>query len=154
MKRIVKNPTHRAGLKNPNSKSKTEIPKQVRDDKKTRTKPSCHAELVSASGWLFSAFSRRIFHPRPCLPAGRHRKGFSDAILINCSLLFVIIRPIRFRLKIIKEPIANPLSHKPCERLNGRGLIRFADENIVGGAIHPAVGKILLHPEDLSGLLP
>ena len=40
---------------------------------------------------LFSAFSRRIFHPRPCLPApvpteggaGRHRKGFSDANLIK-----------------------------------------------------------------------
>ena len=55
----------RAGLYNPNSKPKTEIPKQVRDDKKTRPKPSCHAELVSASGLIFSAFDRRIFHPRP-----------------------------------------------------------------------------------------
>jgi hypothetical protein len=47
------------------SKPKIEIPKQVRDDSETGTKPSCHAELVSASGLFFSAFGRRTFHPRP-----------------------------------------------------------------------------------------
>jgi hypothetical protein len=31
------------------SKPKIEIPKQVRDDSETGTKPYCHAELVSAS---------------------------------------------------------------------------------------------------------
>ena len=38
-KKEVKKPAHTAGLQNINSKSKTEIPKRVRDDKKTRTKP-------------------------------------------------------------------------------------------------------------------
>jgi hypothetical protein len=33
------------------SKPNTEIPKQVRDDKKGRTESPCHAELVSASGY-------------------------------------------------------------------------------------------------------
>jgi len=61
-----KDPRPQGGALNPKfSKPKTEIPKQVRDDKKTRTEPSCHAELVSASGLLFSAFSRHTFHPRP-----------------------------------------------------------------------------------------
>jgi hypothetical protein len=35
---------------------KIEIPKQVRDDKKAKTKRSRHAELVSASGLFLSAF--------------------------------------------------------------------------------------------------
>jgi len=39
--------------------------------------------LVSASGLLFSALGRHTFHPRPCLPAGRHRKGFPGGTLIN-----------------------------------------------------------------------
>ncbi|MCJ7507210.1 MAG: hypothetical protein MUO85_00595, partial [candidate division Zixibacteria bacterium] len=30
-------------------KTQTEIPNQVRDDKNRKTKPCCHAELVSAS---------------------------------------------------------------------------------------------------------
>ena len=47
------------------SKPKTEIPKQVRDDKRRRPIPCCHAELVSASDQVFSAFSRHTFHPRP-----------------------------------------------------------------------------------------
>jgi hypothetical protein len=47
------------------SKPKTEIPKQVRDDKRRRPIPYCHAELVSASDQVFSAFSRHTFHPRP-----------------------------------------------------------------------------------------
>jgi len=46
-------------------KPRSEIPKQVRDDNKTRAKPSCHAELVSASGLPFFAFGRHTFHPRP-----------------------------------------------------------------------------------------
>jgi len=33
----------------------------------------------------FSAFGRHTFHPRPCLPAGRHRMGFSGTILINLT---------------------------------------------------------------------
>jgi hypothetical protein len=55
-----------------------EIPKQVRDDKKTRAKSSCHAELVSASGLFFSDSSRRTFHPGP-------QDGALDAALINGS---------------------------------------------------------------------
>ena len=47
------------------SKPKIEIPKQARDDSKTWTKPSCHAEPVSASDLFFSAFGKRTFHPRP-----------------------------------------------------------------------------------------
>jgi len=63
---ISKDPRPQDGALNPKfSKPKTEIPKQVRDDKKARTEPLCHAELVSASGLLFSAFSRHTFHPRP-----------------------------------------------------------------------------------------
>jgi len=67
-------------LKPKSPKPKTEIPKQVRDDKRRRPIPCCYAELVSASDQVFSAFSRHTFHPRPCLPAGRHRTGFSGAI--------------------------------------------------------------------------
>ena len=57
-----------------NSKPKTEIPKQVRDDNKTRTKPSCHAELVSASGLLILPSPEASFIPV-------HRTGFSDMLL-------------------------------------------------------------------------
>ena len=52
------------------------IPKQVRDDKKTRTDPSCHAELDSASG-LLSLLSADT----PFIPV--HRTGFSGAVLIK-----------------------------------------------------------------------
>jgi hypothetical protein len=46
----VKNPAHKGGALKPQSfKTKNEIPKQVRDDKK-ESQPGCHAELVSASG--------------------------------------------------------------------------------------------------------
>jgi len=31
----------------------------------------------------FFCFSRRTFYPRPFLPAGRHRTGFSDAVFTN-----------------------------------------------------------------------
>jgi hypothetical protein len=45
-----KQPRPQGGALKPKfSKPKTEIPNQVRDDKKTRTEPSCHAELGSAS---------------------------------------------------------------------------------------------------------
>jgi len=71
------------------SKPKTEIPKQVRDDKRRRPIPCCHAELVSASDQVFSVFSRHTFHPRPCLPAGRHRTGFSGTIS-NKSLYLIV----------------------------------------------------------------
>ena len=60
-----KEPRPQGGALKPNSKPKTEIPKQVRDDKKAKTSRCCHAELVSASGLLLSAFSRHTFHPRP-----------------------------------------------------------------------------------------
>ena len=61
-----KEPRPQGGALKPKfSKPKIEIPKQVRDDSKTGTKPSCHAELVSASSLLFSAFGRHIFHPHP-----------------------------------------------------------------------------------------
>jgi hypothetical protein len=59
-------------------KHKTEIPKQVRDDKKTRTKPSCHAELVSASDLFFLLTADALFIPV-------HRTGFSGAILIKIT---------------------------------------------------------------------
>jgi len=54
------------------SKPKIEIPKQVRDDSKTGTKPSCHEPCAELDSVLFqhlvcffSAFGRRTFHPRP-----------------------------------------------------------------------------------------
>jgi len=75
---LSKDPRPQGGALNPKfSKPKTEIPKQVRDDKKTRTEPSCHAELVSASGLLFSAFSRHTFYPRP--QDGVFRCDFNNA---------------------------------------------------------------------------
>jgi hypothetical protein len=79
----IKNPAHRAELKNTNSKSKTEIPKQVREDKKIRTKPSCHAEFVSASDLFFLlpgdtprfrvATTFILVHP---VKTGQARQGF------------------------------------------------------------------------------
>ena len=63
------------------SKPETEIPKQVRDDRKTRTNPSCHAELVSASSLLLSAFSRYTFHPRP--QDGVFRCGFNKPLTVS-----------------------------------------------------------------------
>jgi hypothetical protein len=63
---LSKEPRLQGGALEPKfSRPKIEIPKQVRDDSNTGTEPSCHAELVSASGLLFSAFGRHIFHPRP-----------------------------------------------------------------------------------------
>ena len=65
-RRKNKEPRPQGGALKPKfSKPKIEIPKRVRDDSMTGTEPSCHAELVSASGLLFSAFDRRTFHPRP-----------------------------------------------------------------------------------------
>jgi hypothetical protein len=71
------------------SKSKSEIPKQGRDDKKpepnhdvTLNLGLMKIRLVSASD-LFFLLSARTFHPRPCLPAGRHRTGFLGATLIK-----------------------------------------------------------------------
>ena len=74
-----KEPRLQGGALKPILKPKTEIPKQVRDDKKTRTKLSCHAELVSASDLFFLLSADASFIPV-------HRKGFSDAILINQTL--------------------------------------------------------------------
>jgi hypothetical protein len=52
------------------------IPKQVRDDIKTGTKPSCHAELVSASGAFFLPSAEAPFIPV-------HRTGFSGVLIIT-----------------------------------------------------------------------
>jgi len=67
-----KEPRPQSGALNQNSKAKAEIPKQVRDDKKRDPNHLVmlnlglmEIRLVSASGVLFSAFGRRIFHPRP-----------------------------------------------------------------------------------------
>jgi len=49
--------------------------------KERKTKPACHAELVSASGWFFLLSADASFIPV-------HRKGFSDAILIKNILNF------------------------------------------------------------------
>jgi hypothetical protein len=59
-------------------KPKTEIPKQVRDDKKNRSELACHAELVSASDLFFL-----LSEDAPLIPV--QRKGFSDAVLIKTS---------------------------------------------------------------------
>jgi hypothetical protein len=93
----------------------------VRDDKKTRTKQSCHAELVSASGLFFSASGRRTFHPRPqdgvsrCGLNKRHHWGverishFSLQILItnlketSNNYQFVTPAPYRVRGKLRRE---------------------------------------------------
>jgi len=56
---------------------------KVRDDNKTRAKAFCHepgpeldsGSSISASGLLFSAFGRSIFHPRP--QDGVFRCGFN-----------------------------------------------------------------------------
>ncbi len=66
---LVKSPLYRAGLK-----MQTEIPNQDRDDKKTRTQPCCHAELVSASREVFQRkVYRTSFRAQPgihCFQAG------------------------------------------------------------------------------------
>jgi hypothetical protein len=72
-----KEPRPQGGALRPKfSKPKIEIPKQVRDDSKTGTKPSCHAKLVSASGLLFSAFGDVV-------PRVLKRKSKSLYILIH-----------------------------------------------------------------------
>jgi hypothetical protein len=40
---------------------------------------SASRKYVESYQITFSAFGRSTFHPRPCLPAGRHRTGFSSA---------------------------------------------------------------------------
>jgi len=42
---------------------------------------SASRKYVESYQITFSAFGRSTFHPRPCLPAGRHRTGFSSAAL-------------------------------------------------------------------------
>jgi heat shock protein HslJ len=59
-----------------------------RIDSKTGAKPSCHAELVSASGIFFSAFGRHMFHPRP--QHGVFRCAFNKMIQ-NLLLLTVLL---------------------------------------------------------------
>ena len=71
-------------LKHKFSKPEAEIPKQVRDDKKTRTSPTCHAELVSASGLLFL-----LSADTPFIPV--HRTGFSGAISTKMSRMLSAI---------------------------------------------------------------
>jgi hypothetical protein len=56
-----------------NSKQRTEIPKQVRDDNKKRVKPSCHAEPVSASGVLLLASPEAPFIPVPAYRQAQDR---------------------------------------------------------------------------------
>jgi len=63
-------------------KPRPEIPKQVRDDKKGNSNPVVMLNSFQHLVKIFSAFGRHTFHPRPCLPAGRHRTGLSGAILI------------------------------------------------------------------------
>ena len=46
------------------ARSQTEIPKQVRNDKRTIAAPYRYAELLSVSDLLLSASSKCIFHPR------------------------------------------------------------------------------------------
>ncbi len=53
-----------------------QVQDRVRDDKKTRTEPSCHAELVSASELFFL-----LSADAPFIPV--HRTGFSEAALIR-----------------------------------------------------------------------
>jgi hypothetical protein len=58
-----KDPRPQGGALKPDSKTKTEIPKQVRDDKKEKNQVcmSCLFQHLV----VFSAFSRHTFHPRP-----------------------------------------------------------------------------------------
>jgi len=49
-----------------------------------RPEPHRHVmNLFQHLVYSFSPFSRCTFHPRPCLPAGRHRTGFPGTILIK-----------------------------------------------------------------------
>jgi len=81
----IKNPAHKGGALKPQSfKTKNEIPKQVRDDKK-ESQPGCHAsepwtdeDQARFSIWLDFLLP---LADAPFIPV--HRTGFSGAILVN-----------------------------------------------------------------------
>jgi len=61
-----KEPRPQGGALKPKfSKPKTEIPKQVRDDKTLDPNPVVMLNLFQHLIKVFSAFGRRTFHPRP-----------------------------------------------------------------------------------------
>ncbi len=75
--KTIRNPTPpQGGALDISSKSKTEIPKQVRDDKKTSTQPSGHAELVSASELFFLLSADAPFIPVHPVKTGQARRSF------------------------------------------------------------------------------
>ena len=83
----VKNPAHRAGLYNPNSKPKQRSRNKFGMTKRAETNSHVMLNLFQHLVCFFSAFSRRTFHPRP--QDGVFRCGLNNKGVINLKVRII-----------------------------------------------------------------
>jgi alanine-glyoxylate transaminase/serine-glyoxylate transaminase/serine-pyruvate transaminase len=133
-------------------KPKAEIPKQVRDDKRTRTEPSRHAELVSASDLFFLLPADEHFIP----VYGTGWMGFSDAALINREKNSMSFQSGRHFLQIpgptnVPDRVLRAMA-KPTIDHRGLEFAQLAQEVFKGlKQIFKTSGPVVIYPSSGTG---